>query len=395
MDIDFSLRPGEGFPVENLHGLLASGPVFWSDALGGWVISSHAAIKEVLSDLSRFTSVGTPVENALGPDGMLLNDTLLHNRMRQVWTKSLSKSVMLARTHELESIAADELSAARRRLETGETIDLVPFIQQFALRFVSSLFAVPIERVDVIQRWAQLSADAPVLEVADDGVRAAHAAAKQDVYCLVHEAIADRKARFQRGELPEDLVSLMTAAEGVGGITPSHVADNLFNLIIGSDTTERWIGNIIVRLLTDPQVLQSLRDDAGLMESMIQEVMRTDTVVQIIMRRVKPEGAALAGQALNGGDHMYLMLGAANRDAAEHEHPDLFDIRRPIKPNIGFGFGFHHCLGINLARQEAAAFIKMLLDLLPALQLVECDYGTTWALWGPRHLRVRKLTAAH
>ncbi len=117
--------------------------------------------------------------------------------------------------------------------------------------------------------------------------------------------------------------------------------------------------------------------------------MRTETVVQVIMRRVKPDGALLCGKQLPGGDQMFLMLGVANRDPDEHLDADRFDIERPVKPNIGFGFGFHHCLGINLARQEAIAFIKCFMELLPGVALADCDYGTTWALWGPRHLRIK------
>ena len=94
----------------------------------------------------------------------------------------------------------------------------MPVIQRYALRFVASIFAIPEERLDVIRRWNQLSTDAPVLELADEGsARAQHLAAKQGVYDLVDEAVADRRERLQRGETPEDLVSLWRRPRGATG----------------------------------------------------------------------------------------------------------------------------------------------------------------------------------
>ena len=96
----------------------------------------------------------------------------------------------------------------------------------------------------------------------------------------------------------------------------------------------------------------------------------------------------LGGQTLSGGDQIFLLLGAANADPAAFTDAEAFDIDRPTKQNLGFGYGLHNCLGINIARQEATAFVSVLLELFPDICLTECDYGYTWALWGPRRLEV-------
>ena len=116
MDVDFTFRPGEGLPLTALGNIRSEGPVFWSEALGAWAVTSYAAVQEVLTDLTRFTSVGTPVEETLGPEGMLLNDTSMHNKMRAVWTKAMSRSAMAARSGELERIARDVLEPVERNL---------------------------------------------------------------------------------------------------------------------------------------------------------------------------------------------------------------------------------------------------------------------------------------
>jgi cytochrome P450 len=116
--------------------------------------------------------------------------------------------------------------------------------------------------------------------------------------------------------------------------------------------------------------------------------MRCDTVAQTIQRRVRVDGAELGGPRLAAGDALFLLLGAANRDPAEFADPDRFDLHRRAGPHLGFGFGFHHCLGLNIARQEARAFVRVLLDALPELRVAEADFGDSWALWGPRRLEL-------
>jgi cytochrome P450 len=214
---------------------------------------------------------------------------------------------------------------------------------------------------------------------------------KEEVLDLVRGEITDRRQRLDRGEAPDDLVSLMAAAEGREGITRSVVVDNVFSFVLGSlETTERWIGNCIVRLSSDPELRGLLNADHSQIERFADEVMRVDTVAQVIMRRVKPDGAELGGKQLKGGDPIYVMLGAANADPAQFEHAGKFDMQRTRKLNLGFGFGMHHCLGINIARREAIAFIAVLLEKFPDYVVDECDYGDTWALWGPRRLLVSR-----
>jgi cytochrome P450 len=83
------------------------------------------------------------------------------------------------------------------------------------------------------------------------------------------------------------------------------------------------------------------------------------------------------------------MPAAANRDPQVFERSGEFDIARKPKLHLGFGFGMHQCLGMNIARKEVLTMVTHLLDDLPPLQIIECDYGLSWALWGPAKLVVR------
>jgi cytochrome P450 len=62
-------------------------------------------------------------------------------------------------------------------------------------------------------------------------------------------------------------------------------------------------------------------------------------------------------------------LAAANRDEERWADPDRFDIFRPAKPHIGFGYGVHVCLGAHLARLEMCVALDLLFDRSPDLRL--------------------------
>lgn len=390
MEMDFVLRLGENLPLSAHERMRAAGPVVWSETLNGWVVSSYESVKGVLSDLSRFTSVGTAVETTMGPEAMLVDDTPLHHKVRAIWSKAMAKSVFVARARELTESASRLMEEARPRLEAGEAVDLVPIFQGFGTAFIASSFGVSPDRLGVFRRWSSLSADAPALNLAEGSPEAErHRAVKQEVFDLVREEVLDRRERIRRGEEPTDLIALMAAAEGSHGITRAMVVDNIFNFILGSmDTTERWLGHVVVHIFRDPELAAGLRTDRRLLEATVDEVMRCETVAQVIMRVVKEDGVEYEGQRMKKGDDVFLMLGAASRDPDAYPAADRFDIHRQQKPLLGFGFGFHHCLGINAARQEVISFANVLLDSFPGLKIGYVDYGNNWALWGPRSLMV-------
>jgi len=396
LELDFGLRPGEDLPQSAFIQLRAAGPVVWSDTLSGWLVSSYDAVRTVLSDVSRFTSQGTPVAEVFGNEGMLVNDTPMHHTIRAVWAKHVGVAAMEARQVEFLGYARETLEEALPSLQAGQTIDLVPVFRNFVLKVIAGCFAVPEDRMDVLRRWGQLSADTPALgleEGSEEEKR--HFAARADVFGLIAQQVEDRQQRLAASEEPADLIALMVAAEGSNGITPSIVSDNLFNFMLGAlDTSEKWFGNIVCRLYGDAALLAEVAGKRSLVAPLIEEVMRFDTVAQAIQRRVREDGVELCGQKMQKGDAILVLLGGANRDPEVFPEPDWFDIHRKATSHLGFGFGFHHCLGLNIARQEAIALTNAMLDIVPALSIEHADYGDSWALWGPRSLHVSLPSAA-
>ena len=183
---------------------------------------------------------------------------------------------------------------------------------------------------------------------------------------------------------------MIVSAEDCEGITGTVILDNLFNVFTGgADTTVRWMGNSVVILYADRPALEEIRANPILLPQALEEVMRLKSVTRFAVRIVKTDGVQLAGQPLSRGDTVYLLTSIANHDPTVFSNPERFDIHRKGKPHLGFGYGMHQCIGMNLARVEAHALIGRLIAAAPELEVAEVQYGDDSVVRGPQHLGVR------
>ena len=84
-----------------------------------------------------------------------------------------------------------------------------------------------------------------------------------------------------------------------------------------------------------------------------------------------PRRRLLHGLAIQAGEQVGLLLGAANRDPQAYDAPDTFNAWRADQKNVSFGAGIHFCIGAPLARLEMQVALKVLFERLPGLRLAE------------------------
>ena len=397
MDLDFMRAPNTGYPTAEYERIRAEGKVVWNETLKGWMVTTFEDIKKVLIDPKSYGNEDTAIKDAFGAEAMLFQDSQIHDKLRAVWIGHLMPKSVEARGDLLRDLTDTLLQPVIARLRAGETVDLVPVFQDFTTDAITTFMEVPSERRADFQRWNRVLSDSSQLVIPKGDPRfALRESTKREVFDFLEAQVDQRRGRLARGEPLSDLVSLMVSAEGRGGITRSMVSDNLLNLFIGAlDTTVRWMGNIVVVLHRYPEAMREVIADRALIFKAFEEVMRFETVVQVNTRRVLSDRSEIGGQPLPRGQEIFVLQGIGNRDPAAFEAPDVFDIHRPAKSHLGFGFGMHQCLGMHLARGEAAAFFNRFFDLMPALDIVEADYGPKWALWGPFKLLVRASGTTH
>jgi len=178
--------------------------------------------------------------------------------------------------------------------------------------------------------------------------------------------------RQRRAEPKDDLISMMTAVRDEGdGVTDDELFDTCVTLLIaGHETTTSLIANGMLQFLRHPSQLTALRAEPGLMKGAVEEVLRHQSPVLAMHRRVTRE-MELDGSVFAEGDLVYFVLASANRDPEFFSDPNEFNIRRPIKDNkhLAFGAGNHFCLGAPLSRLEAEIAFGALLRRFPEIHL--------------------------
>lgn len=233
------------------------------------------------------------------------------------------------------------------------------FTLHFPFHFIHELMALPMEDRSVFQKLAFGQ-----IGITFDTEHATDAIEKLKSYLT--EVVADRRANPVEG----DFISSIAASEVDGERLPEDIVIAFFRQLMNAagDTSYHGSSTILAALLTHPDQHAAVRDDRGLVNSAIEEGLRWNAPVPFISR-TPSKPIEIAGVRIAPGDHIQVVLGAANRDPAAFKDPDRFDIARGTQLNLAFGSGTHLCIGRHLARLEMGIAINMLLDRFPNLRL--------------------------
>ena len=139
-------------------------------------------------------------------------------------------------------------------------------------------------------------------------------------------------------------------------------------IFAGGGTTWRQLGITIDSLMNHRHFWDACVKERSLLDQAVEEGLRwraTDPVFP----RLCMEDTNVEGVMVPAGNRVHLCLGAANHDPAVFKNPDQYDIFRDKSHQMGFGFGPHRCLGMDVARQEMIVAISGLMDRFPNMRL--------------------------
>lgn len=184
----------------------------------------------------------------------------------------------------------------------------------------------------------------------------------------------ERLFNLRRQDAGTDLTSELIHAEENGSrLTKEELTANIIQLFsAGHETSVNLIGNGLLALHRHPDQLRLLRDDPGLIENAVEELLRYDSPVQAAGRDLL-EDVEIGGQMVAKGEAIVCLLGAGNRDPEVHDDPHRLDITRKSIRHLSFGGGPHFCIGAQLARIEAEVAFTTISKRLPALAIDNLD----------------------
>jgi cytochrome P450 len=292
---------------------------------------------------------------------MLFLESEAHARVRRIVMKAFTPR-SIAKVRPITERTA-ELLLDRVR-DRGEMDLVTEFAYELPIMVITQLLGVPESDFSFIDSIASDFARGSELSpVENDRTRRADAAA------IAFRDYFENLIAARRRDLGDDVLSALIAAEDDGDRL-SHdevVATSVLLLQAGHETTTDSIGNAMVALFRHPDELARLRRDASVAENAVEELLRYDTANQINNRLVLDD-MELSEVTVPAGDHVGVLIGAANRDPAQFPDPDRLQIARPVPQHVAFAFGAYNCVGKALARTEVDVALRSLLGRLPNLR---------------------------
>jgi cytochrome P450 len=381
-DPDFNADP---FPV--LEEWRALGPVVYNDWHDRYMVFSYRHCAKVLGDVTKFNSQGN-VERftkVFGGITMESLDSPRHHQMRGVWAPYFRRDTLLDQQQMIGEVVDSQIGPFVERLRAGEAADAIAnMVRGIPTLVIAHMLGIDKSMFRQFSAWSDAMGGTTTASH-DPGPEGRRRVAEGlAATAALNEYIAGELA-VRRAGTGEDLISVMVHDDFADEMEPQEIiASNTQLVFAGNETTAKLMGSTLVALARYPEQRRALVADRSLIPQAFEEVHRYSTLTQTVPRHVCADGVSVAEVPLPNGAEMMPMLGAANRDATRWDRPHEFDIFRQPKQHLGFGFGMHVCLGLNLARLEARIWLDRLLDVLPDFELAgEIDYGRNFGVRGP------------
>ncbi len=397
-DVPVHMRRTAFDPTDELARRRAAAPVSRVTATMGqvrfptWLVTRYDDVRAVLSDAVSFSNANEAVrahvaaalgeETAarveLGGPSLLSYDPPRHTWLRRLVAPTFTVKRMYRLRHRVEAIVAEHLDAMEVK---GGPIDLV---EAFALPVPSlvicELLGVPYDDRAGFQRRGEAQLDLE-LDFAE------RRAVEEESRAYMAELV-----RRNRAHPGDNLLGTLVRDHGDELPDEELVSLGILLLVGGHETTANMLALGTLLLLRHPDQLALLRDDPGIADRAVEELMRYLSIVHTGIIRTAVKDVTIGGTVIKAGDAVAVSLPSANRDEAITDDPDVLDLTREPTSHVAFGHGNHHCLGAPLARLEMRVAFPALLRRFPGLRLAvpfeEIEFRSLSVVYGLQSLPV-------
>jgi cytochrome P450 len=344
----------------------------------GPVVLTYRDVDILLRD-RRFRLAGVEYLAMHGITGGVLYDWWTHTMMNMEGDTHRRVSGLVAKAFtpaRVEGMRAFTRHTANRLADELVSAGALDFIDAFAAPLTAlvmgEFLGVPAEDYEEFRSWSE-----------DIGAAFATGGLAPDVVDRVERAITglggyvnELIVRRRRAPGPDLLSAMISASEDGSSLTEVELHDMALLLVFaGQDSTSRQLGRAITAFAEHPDQWTSLRDDPGLVNRAVEEVLRWTPQTRIIPRYAT-EDVSYRRLEVPAGGAVFCSVMAANRDPVMFPDADTFDItRHPTGRALLFGGGIHHCLGHALGRLELA---EALLAMSSRLGAPEVCGPITW-----------------
>jgi cytochrome P450 len=354
-------------------------PVFYAPSIGYYVVSRYADVEAVFLDHETFSAAPAQIplvelvpeatkilfEGGHRPQPSMVSlDPPAHTRLRAPAGRAFTPK----RVAEMEPRIRETVEELLGAVDDTQPFDLIAGLTQpLPLTMIARFMGVPREDWPQLRQWGgnrlALAWGRPSPE------EQVHHAENMAAYRNYLRRLVAAKAADRGDDFASALLDIHD--EDPSKLEHEEIASILFSLsFAGHETTNNLIGNLVRRLLDQPELWDAVVADRSLIPGAVDETLRFDPSVTVWRRRAKRD-TEVGGVAIPEGAKLFLWLAAAGRDAATFPDPERFDPRRAnAKKTLAFGKGIHYCIGAALGKLEAQVALEQLTARWPGLRLV-------------------------
>ena len=363
-------------PFPHYAKLLAGDPLC-VQADGSVLLSRHADLERVYKDTALFRSDKRAIfEQKFGAGSSLFehhttslvfNDPPLHSRVRRIMSSALTPRAI----KRLEPGLIETVDNLLDNL--GSSADLIEdFAAQIPIQIIGNLLGIPMADRGPLRGWSMaiLGALEPVLSPSQEALGNQ---AVTEFKAYLKELVKHRRLNPKDPET--DVLTRLIEGDEEGQLSEIELIQNcIFILNAGHETTTNLIGNGLALLNDHPDVQLLLRQNPGLIDGCVEEILRVASPNQFGNRETSQE-TTISGVRIGKGTNLHLCIGAANHDPAVFVRPEQFDITRKPNRHLAFAGGPHVCVGLTLARLEGRAALAGFLSRVGSYEITSRVQG--------------------
>jgi cytochrome P450 len=330
-----------------------------------WSITKYNDIMAVDSNHQVFSSEGgitiTEQSQGAGPLPMFIAmDPPKHDIQRKTVSPAMSPGNLAHLAPLIRERAAQILDS----LPIGQEFDWVDLVsKELTAMTLATLFDAPQADRRKLTYWSDVVTAAPhpgaIVETFEQ---------KMQVFVEYHAYFTELWNQRVNSEPKDDLISMLAHSPATRNMEPREYFGNIVLLTVGgNDTTRNTISGSVLALNQNPDQYRKLRDNPGLIPSMVSETIRWQTPLAHMRRRALVD-IEFGGKTIRKGDKVIMWYVSGNRDEEVIDNPNAYiiDRERP-RTHLSFGFGIHRCVGNRLAELQLTIIWEEILKRFPEI----------------------------
>jgi len=336
-----------------------------------WYAAGYQEVKTILSD-ERFLrrppqnfgfidqNTGLTLMDELISKWILFTDGLPHARLRAVFMEMINPRTV----KEMKGMIGSLSQALLTPILQGSGVD---FMQAFA-------FSLPVSVINIllgtsldnqtIREWTYCLAKA-----LDHGSPEDFQAITQTLSLM--QAYFKQLVMDKEKAPTQDWISYLVQMKDKYALSQDDIIANIiFFLLAGHETTQLALGLGLYLLLKNPQQAALLQQQPDLISSAVEEIFRYEPPLRKVSRWTR-EDIVIQEQLIPANQLVVALIHEANKDSVRFSQPESFDIQRENNRHLTFGVGAHSCIGSLLSRLELQIALSLLIPHLDRFSLRE------------------------